>query len=106
MSTPKLIETTTYSLLSNSLQNCHNTRIMSYSFLLNIGILVVFLGVTITILYVCYKCKKTPKEVQEKMMREQEYIVSKIREYKHQQRMISGQKSITGLPATIEKPFH
>ena len=47
-----------------------------------------------------------PKEVQEKIMREQEYIVSKIREYKHQQRMISGQKSITGLPATIEKPFH
>ena len=105
MQTPHLIESRAYSVLSNSLLNCHNHRISIYSYALNIGVLVLFLSITFVILYSCYTSKKTPEQLAKKMQKEQEYIVQKIREYKHEQRMLSNKKSITGLPYTNEQPL-
>jgi len=103
--TPHLIESRAYSVLSNSLLNCHDNRVTIYSYALNLGVLILFILVTVMVLYSCYVSKKSPEEMTIKTQKEQEYIVQKIREYKHEQRMISNKSSITGLPYTNEMPL-
>lgn len=51
----------------------------TYSFLFNFGVLAIFLLVFGGFLYYRYKNKPSPYEIQQKMKREQEIILSKIR---------------------------
>ena len=101
MDAPRLIEQGAYSYMSNVLHKCHDNRVSIYLYLLNFGVLIVFLLCTGIILYCCYKHKSTPEENRQKMMKEQEYIVSKIKYYKDHQQNIASRSSITGLPTLL-----
>lgn len=105
-SVPKLIEHGAHVTISNLLHKCHDNRVNIYLYVLNVGILVLFVLVTGVILYYCHKTKTTPEENLQKQMKEQEYILSKIRHYKEHQRNIASKASITGLPTMDERPLY
>jgi hypothetical protein len=100
MDQPRLIENSVKNYLYQTLQNCHSNRTNIYSYALNLGILVIFFGVVGMVLYNSYKNKLSPYELHQKMIRDQEYVLSKIKYYqedrKNQQQ--TQMSSITNLP--------
>lgn len=96
----KLIEPTTYSFLQNTLKRCHEQKVKIYCILLNMSVLILFLLITGSILYYCYKRKMTPQEKYEKMLKDQQYILSKIRYYQEERKKNSF-TNITNLPCTM-----
>lgn len=88
MDFPRLIENGVGSYMHDALQVCHSNRIRIYSIALNVGILIIFALVVIITLYCCYKQKPTPYEAHQKMMRDQEYVLSKIKYYQAEQKNI------------------
>ena len=103
---PRLIENGARSYMSGILNKCHDTRVSIYLYALNLGVLVVFCIIVGLVLYYCYKRKLTPDEEYQKKLREQEYVLSKIKSYKEHQRSISSRASITGLPTLDERPLY
>ena len=103
--TPRLIETGAKYYMSSILANCHSHRVNIYLYALNIGVLVVFLGIVGLILYSCYNNRLSPQESYQKQLKEQEYILSKIRFYKDHQASIASRTSITGLPTADTRPL-
>lgn len=101
MEAPKLIEPGVKHHLYQTLHNCHDTRVSLYTWILNIGVFVIFMGITISALYFCYTRKLSPEEKYNKMMRDQSYILSKIRFYQNE-RMNMPLSSITSLPIVKE----
>lgn len=81
---PSLIDTTTKTFLAQTLQKCHTVRIKYYGIILNVSLAILFFGVFGTILYYRHKNKPTEQDLQLKMQKEQEYILSKIRFYQEQ----------------------
>jgi len=79
--TARLIEPSARSFIQNTLQSCHSTRVRIYSFIFNMILFIVFFAVFGGILYYSYKNKPTEYEKRQKMLRDQEYILSKIRYY-------------------------
>jgi len=102
MEAPNLIENNAKNYLFNTLKQCHSTRVSIYYYVLNFGILSLFLGVTCLVLYYCNKEKMTEYERHQKMVKDQEYVLSKIRYYKdeNQKMQQSRMSSITNLPFT------
>jgi len=98
MEYPRLIESSTHTYMQNILSQCHMTRVNMYLYALNAGVLVLFLGILFVVLYYSYKTKMTPEEAYEKRIKEQEYILSKIRTYKEHQHHIARNAGITTLP--------
>ena len=83
---PKLIENSVGNYVHDALNMCHNNRIRVYSIALNVGVLILFLAIIIITLYVCYRKKPTPYEIHQKMMKDQEYVLSKIKYYQAEQK--------------------
>jgi hypothetical protein len=97
---PRLIENSAKNYLFQTLQKCHTNRVSIYYYALNFGVLFLFAGVVGLILYYCSKKKLTDYEKQQKMLKDQQYVLSKIRYYQEdkkerQQSQVSG---ITDLP--------
>ena len=94
---PNLIDPMAKNFLFNTLQKCHDNRVKIYTWALNIGVLVVFVCIFGIVLYYSYKSKPTEYELQQKLMRDQQYILSKIRYYQgmKQEQQAS---NITSLP--------
>ena len=91
-----LIEQESKFLLGASLREMHNNRIQNYYNILNF---VIFGGFVLILGFVLYNLKKaqlTPQEKAYKMYREQQYILSKIRETQQQH---TERSQITNLPA-------
>lgn len=86
MEFPRLIEQGTQSYLQHTLSICHENRVRIYSIALNIAVLVLFVLIVGAALYICYKRKPTPYEARQKMLRDQEIILSKIRYYQGEQK--------------------
>tara|TARA_B100001175_G_scaffold139097_1_gene118149 strand:+ start:6241 stop:6561 length:321 start_codon:yes stop_codon:yes gene_type:complete len=101
---PRLIEPGAKNYMTNLLSKCHDNRVSIYLYILNVGTLVIFIGIVALILYYCHKNKITPTEEAYKMQKEQQYILSKIRYYKDHQHSINSKASITGLPTTDLRP--
>lgn len=97
---PKLIEFGTMEYMQNILSNCHKTRVNIYLYVLNIGVFILFVGGVLFILYYSYKSKNTPEETYQKKIREQEYVLSKIKVYKEHQQHIARSAGFTTLPIT------
>ena len=95
--TPRLIEPGVKNFIYNTLHRCHDTRVTIYSWALNIGILLLFVGIFSAALYYCYRRKLTPEQQYNKMLRDQAYIMSKIRFYQNE-RIDHPLSSITSLP--------
>jgi hypothetical protein len=86
---PKLIEPTVKYYMDNILQSCHNNRTQIYYYTLNISVLVLFIIIVCVTLYYCRSQKKTPYELQQKLIRDQNYVLSKIRYYQDEQKKIT-----------------
>jgi hypothetical protein len=100
MDGPKLIEPSMQNHLFNTLQQCHSNRVNVYFYALNIGVvvlLVLFFGGT---LYYCSKQKLGDYEKNQRMVKDQQYILSKIRYYQDDKknRQQSQGTGITDLP--------
>jgi len=95
-----LIESGVKSYMYDILQKCHHNRVTIYLYILNYGVLILFLGITGIILYYSYKTKMTPDEESHKKMRDQAYILEKIKVYKDHQRHIVQTNGFTKLPVT------
>lgn len=100
MENPRLIENSAKNYLFQTLQKCHNNRISIYYYLLNFGVLFLFVGIICLILYYCSKKKLSDYEKQQKMLKDQQYILSKIRYYQEdkKERQHSQVSGITDLP--------
>jgi hypothetical protein len=94
---PKLVEPRAKYFLYNTLNQCHSNRVNIYSWVLNISVFLIFVGIFGAALYYCRKRKLTPEQEYQKMMKEQAYILSKIRFYQNE-RLDHPLSSITSLP--------
>ena len=106
----KLIDQGAYTYIQNTLHNCreHRTRIFYIS--LNIGVFLLFFGIATLVLYYCYHQKKSPYELHQKQLKDQEYILSKIRFYQGHMKNVNirDKSNITSLPpidAPISKAY-
>lgn len=97
MDIPRLIDNNARFYLYQTLQKCHENRVQLYTFALNVIVFIVFVIVTGSILYYNYKNKLTDEELQEKMIRDQQYILSKIRYYQAENQK-KNTSDITNLP--------
>jgi hypothetical protein len=99
MNYPTLIEPNSLLYLNNTLQKCHDTRVGVYYYVLNGGILLIFALIFGITLYYCYTNKPTEYERRQKMLKDQDIILSNIRSYqeiyKQKQTHMS---NITNLP--------
>ena len=102
---PRLIENGARFYMSSLLSDCHSNRVNIYLYALNIGVLIGFLGIVGLILYYCYKNRLSPEEAYQKQLKDQEYVLSKIRYYKQQQASIASRASIIGLPTVDPRPI-
>lgn len=100
MDLPHLIENTASSHIQQTLHKCHINRVNFYYYVLNISVLLVFIFIVGFTLYYCYTRKPTDYEKHQKMLRDQEYVVSKIRYHQEdsKQRREQESSSITDLP--------
>lgn len=105
---PKLIEDTAKNYLYATLQKVHYTRVRYYNIVYNVGVFLAFVAVVGGILYYLYRTKKTPVQNYNKLLRDQEYVLSKIRYYQEQKQIIDEKASsyssmITDLPVIAPK---
>jgi hypothetical protein len=94
---PQLIDYNARLFMNSILHKCHDNRIYLYSIALNVGVFVIFVLVFGLALYYCYTKKPNEYERREKMIKDQEYILSKIRFYQSELAN-KKQSSITELP--------
>jgi len=80
-SNPSLVEPDVMYFIENSLKKAHEYKMNTYSFFFNFAVVAVFILVFGGFLYYRYKTKPTPYEIQQKMKRDQEIIMSKIQMY-------------------------
>ena len=99
MDSARLIDPNARYFLYSTLQKCHDNRIKIYTTALNIGLLILFIGIFGVTLYYCYRKKPTEYELQQKIMRDQQYVLSKIRFYQSEN-MNRRASDITNLPYT------
>ncbi len=76
---PSLIEPDVKLFIDNSLKKAHEYKLNTYTFFFNFGVLALFTLVFGGFLWYRYKNKPTPYEIQQKMKKDQEIIMSKIR---------------------------
>jgi len=79
--TPSLIEPGTKYFLRETLKNCNNRKVYYYSLLFNLMCFLLFLEILGTFLYYKKTYKLTPKEKKSKKMKEQEYIMEKLKHF-------------------------
>jgi len=100
METPMLIDPSFRNYMFHTLRSCHQYRENIYYYILNFGILFVFVIIAGLALYNCSLNKMSDLEKQQKMIQDQQYVMSKIRHYK--QEMDDNKEmmtNITNLPA-------
>lgn len=94
MEYPRLIEPGVKDYLYSTLQQCHNRKDLLYAWVFNSVLFVIIVIVVGSILYYCRKRKLTPYEQSEKERKDQDYVLSKIRQYQTVQKT----SPITNLP--------
>lgn len=100
MSSPQLIEPMTKYYLFDTLRSCHETRTTVYYYALNVSVFVIFVGITGYLLYYNYTHRLSDYEKERKMIRDQQYVLSKIRFYQEEKKKqnVSNISNITNLP--------
>ena len=78
---PKLIEHSVKNYMHVVLSKCYDHRVQFYSMTLNIVVLVAFLGITGITLWYCHSRKLSPEARHRKIMKDQEYVLTKIRQF-------------------------
>jgi hypothetical protein len=103
MEFPSLIEPNVRQYIYDKLNFSHQYKTYIQDFVFNISVFLIFVSFFGLVLYFSRKRKLTPQEMDEKMRREQEYIVSKIRDYKMMNGQIKSYSNITNLPLTNQQ---
>ena len=83
---PKLTEDSFGDFMVNNLKSCHENRVKIYSIALNVGIVLIFFLVVGGFLYYRYRERPSPYELQQKMYKDQQYVLDRIRYYQVQQK--------------------
>ena len=101
MEGPRLIENHTKHYLFETLRACHNYRQNSYIFTWNLLIFIIFVAVFGFGLLLCAQRKKMLAENSpNKLQKDQEYILNKIKEMREIERTQKQMKTMTQLPMT------
>ena len=101
---PKLIDTSAIHYLDSALKKSHEIRIKYHHIVWNFGLVFVFVFIVGAALYYRYVNRPTPEEANYKLIKDQEYVLSKIRYFQEQNKRIneSGRlyagSEISGLP--------
>jgi len=99
MNFPNLIDQTTSIHMRNVLQSCHENRVNLYYYIFNGLVLTIFSIITIITLYYCYNKKPSEYEKRQKQLKDQAYILSKIRHHQDNFKQKQSELSnITNLP--------
>lgn len=81
-----LIDQRIRSSLLNTLSGCHETRVQMYTTAFNVAVFVILvMGVALT-LYYCHRRQPSAYETHQKLLKDQDYILSKIRFYQAEQK--------------------
>ena len=91
--TPRLIEQGVRNYMHVVLHKCYDQRVRLYSIGLNLGVLFVFLGILSLSLWYGYSKKLSPHDRQQKMLRDQHTVLTKIREFQSQKQLQKEQMS-------------
>ena len=103
---PKLIDTSALHYLDGALKKSHEIRIKYHRILFNFGLVFVFFFIVGAVLYYRYTNKPTSAEADYKLIKDQEYVLSKIRFFQEQNQRINESNrvavgsEISGLPVT------
>ncbi len=104
---PKLIDPHSLQYFHEILKKTHETRTKYHSIMLNIIILAVILAVFAGCIYYKYKTKRTPEQDRYKLMKEYDYVLSRIRFFQEQeQKMKQSANLITNLPDVEPRGFY
>ena len=101
---PKLIDTSAIYYLDNALKKSHEIRIKYHHIIWNYGLLFGCMFILFAFLYYRYTSKPTPTEANYKLIKDQEYVLSKIRFFQEQNKRINEASriaegsEISGLP--------
>ena len=101
---PKLIDTSAIHYLDGALKKSHEIRIKYHRILWNIGLVFVCFFITGSVLYYRYTNRPTHEEANYKLIKDQEYVLSKIRFFQEQNQRINESTrtangaEISGLP--------
>lgn len=104
ISSPKLIDPSALYYLDGALKKSHNIRVKYHRIILNIGIVCVLCCFVGGFLYYRYKNRPTPQEANYKLIKDQEFVLSKIRYFQEQNQRINESRrtaagsEISGLP--------
>ena len=85
--TPSLIDNSTFNYMYDNLLSCHTKSIEYYSKYLNYIVFFLFVIITSFILYSCFTYKKTPEEMQIQIVKDQKYILDKIKDLEIRNKM-------------------
>tara|TARA_Y100000992_G_C21223915_1_gene471912 strand:- start:308 stop:634 length:327 start_codon:yes stop_codon:yes gene_type:complete len=96
-SKPSLIEPTVKTFMVGTLKHCKKIRDEYYSYVFNLGSVMIFVVLLILLLYYKYKGKLTPEEKEKKDTEKKHYILSTIKKYQTMKQK-SKNELITGLP--------
>lgn len=94
---PQLIEPGIQTFLRHSLKKCHEFKMHYYNTIANLVLFGAFCVFVAGLLYIKYKGKPTPEEMEEKDNQKKHYILQKIKNYQNAKRL-AHQELITGLP--------
>jgi len=101
---PKLIDTSAIHYLDNALKKSHEIRIKYHHIVWNVGIVFILVCIVGAALYYRYANRPTPEEANYKLIKDQEYVLSKIRYFQEQNKRINESNrlyagsEISGLP--------
>jgi hypothetical protein len=107
---PKLIDTSAIQYLDSALKKSHEIRIRYHRIIWNAGIVFVFVFIVCAVMYYRYINRPTPEEANYKLIKDQEYVLSKIRFFQEQNKRInessrvSPGSEISGLPVVHPLP--
>ncbi len=101
--TPQLIETGTKYFLKESLKNCRELKHTYYSKIINILLLITFIGIIGGFLYYKKKGKLSPEEKKKQILEKEKFILDKIKSIREDNRKLTNEL-ITNLPK-FETPF-
>jgi hypothetical protein len=94
---PKLIDSSAIHYLDGALKKSHEIRVKYHRILWNFGIVFTFFAVVFAVLYYRYITRPTPQEANYKLIKDQEYVLSKIRFFQEQnQRIQSSNRELEG----------
>lgn len=101
---PRLIDTSAIHYLDSALKKSHEIRVKYHRIIWNYGIVCTFVLIVAGFLYYRYTHRPTAAETNYKLIKDQEYVLSKIRFFQEQNQRINESNhtaagaEISGLP--------